>query len=240
MASDMTIESAMTAFLEYQMRNMYTSIPAQVIQVRSGEECRVDVKPLINMVFPNFEDMEWATIPNVPVMYPASRQSAFTFPIEAGDFVLLVFSQSCIDVFKAGDGTAQPPSDYRTFNMRDAVAIPGISPFGLSINKQSNRTLPHSTQDAVIVHNIGTATECEIRMKPTGEVKITSPIKIEAIAPIVNVTASTSAAVSAPISTVTSLVSAAITAPIVTINATTSVAVTTPSFTWAGNTVAVV
>jgi len=170
MASDMTLESAMKAFFEHQMRSVYTAIPAIVMQVRSGEECRIDVKPLINMVFPDYEEMEWVTIPNVPAIFPSSSTSAFTFPIKQGDTVLLVFNQSCIDVFKAGDGTPQPPSDYRAFNMRDAVAIPGLFPFGLSINKQTNRTLTHSTDDAVVSHNIGTPAECEIRMKPDGKI----------------------------------------------------------------------
>ncbi len=172
MASDLTIESAMTAFFEYQMRNMYTAIPAKIMQVRNAEQCKVDVKPLIDMVFSNLETLEWATIPNVPVMYPSSSASAITFPVKAGDIVLLVFSQSGLDVFKSGDGTPQPPSDYRTFNMRDAIAIPGLFPFGLAINQQSKRTLTHSTDDVVVAHNLGTGAECEIRLKPTGKVEI--------------------------------------------------------------------
>jgi len=172
MASDLTIESAMTAFFEYQMRNMYTAIPAKIMQVRNAEQCKVDVKPLIDMVFSNLETLEWATIPNVPVMYPSSSTSAITFPVKAGDVVLLVFSQSGLDVFKSGDGTPQPPSDYRTFNMRDAIAIPGLFPFGLAINQQSKRTLTHSTDDVVVAHNLGTPEECEIRLKPTGKVEI--------------------------------------------------------------------
>lgn len=172
MASDLTIESAMTAFFEYQMRNMYTAIPAKIMQVRNAEQCKVDVKPLVDMVFSNLETLEWATIPNVPVMYPSSSTSAITFPVKAGDIVLLVFSQSGLDVFKSGDGTPQPPSDYRTFNMRDAIAIPGLFPFGLAINQQSKRTLTHSTDDVVVAHNLGTDAECEIRLKPTGKVEI--------------------------------------------------------------------
>lgn len=172
MASDLTIESAMTAFFEYQMRNMYTAIPAKIMQVRNAEQCKVDVKPLIDMVFSNLETLEWATIPNVPVMYPSSSTSAITFPVKAGDVVLLVFSQSGLDVFKSGDGTPQPPSDYRTFNMRDAIAIPGLFPFGLAINQQSKRTLTHSTDDVVVAHNLGTEAECEIRLKPTGKIEI--------------------------------------------------------------------
>lgn len=173
MAGDMTFESAVKAFFEYQMRNVYTAIPAQVVQVRDAGQQKVDVKPLVNMVFPDWEDSEeWPTILSVPLMYPASSTSAFTFPVKAGDTVLLVFSQSCIDVFKAGDGTAAPPSDYRVFNMRDAVAIPGLFPFGTAVNQPSKHTLTHSTDDAVLVHNLGTSSECEVRLKSDGKVEI--------------------------------------------------------------------
>lgn len=173
MAGDMTFESAVKAFFEYQMRNVYTAIPAQVVQVRDAGQQKVDVKPLVNMVFPDWEDSEeWPTILSVPLMYPASSTSAFTFPVKAGDTVLLVFNQSCIDVFKSGDGTAAPPSDYRVFNMRDAVAIPGLFPFGTAINQPSKHTLTHSTDDAVLVHNLGTSSECEIRLKSDGKVEI--------------------------------------------------------------------
>jgi len=171
--TDMTFESAVKALFDYQMRNVFTAIPAKIMQVEDAEEQRVAVKPLINNVFPDWDDsVEFPTILSVQVMFPSSSTSAFTFPINAGDTVLLVFAQSCIDVFKSGDGTTQPPSDYRRFDKRDAIAIPGLFPFGMAINQQSKRTLTHSTDDVVVVHNLGTAEECEIRLKPTGKVEI--------------------------------------------------------------------
>lgn len=240
MAGDMTFESAVKAFFEYQMRNVYTAIPAQVVQVRDAGQQKVDVKPLVNMVFPDWEDSEeWPTILSVPLMYPASSTSAFTFPVKAGDTVLLVFNQSCIDVFKAGDGTAAPPSDYRVFNMRDAVAIPGLFPFGMAVNQPSKHTLTHSADDAVLVHNLGTSNECEIRLKATGKVEITSPLQVEVTAPSVYATATTLAAITAPIATVTAATSTTITSPLITLTGATSVVVTSPTFTWNGSMVAV-
>ena len=171
--TDMTFESAVKALFDYQMRNVFTAIPAKIMQVEDTEEQRVAVKPLINNVFPDWDDsVEFPTILSVQVMFPSSSTSAFTFPINAGDTVLLVFAQSCIDVFKSGDGTTQPPSDYRRFDKRDAIAIPGLFPFGMAINQQSKRTLTHSTDDVVVAHNLGTPEECEIRLKPTGKVEI--------------------------------------------------------------------
>lgn len=171
--TDMTFESAVKALFDYQMRNVFTAIPAKVMQVEDAGEQRVAVKPLINNVFPDWEDsIEFPTLLSVQLMFPSSSTSAITFPINAGDTVLLVFAQACIDVFKSGDGTTQPPSDYRRFDKRDAIAIPGLFPFGMAVNQQSKRTLAHSTDDVVVAHNLGTEAECEIRLKPTGKIEV--------------------------------------------------------------------
>ena len=256
MSGDMTMESAMIAFFEHQMRKVYTAIPAVIIAVRSDEKQSVDVKPLINQVFADLEDdTEHPVLLHVPLIYPSSSTSAVTFPVHPGDTVMLVFSQTGTDVFKSGDGTAQPPSDNRRFSIRDAVAIPGLFPFGSAINQVSKHTLPHSTDDLVVFHNLGTSAECELRMKQTGKVEITSPLQVEIVAPVVSVTATTSATISAPtiyatastlatitapIAAITAATSATVTSPIIALTGATSVAVVSPTFTWNGSTVAVV
>jgi len=171
--TDMTFESATKALFEYQMRNIFTAIPAKVMMVENAGEQRVSVKPLVNAVFPDWDDSEeFPTILSVPLMYPSSSSSAVVFPVHAGDTVLIVFAQSCMDVFKGGDGSAQPPSDYRRFDKRDAIAIPGLFPFGSAINQVSKHTLPHSTDDLVVFHNLGTSAECELRMKQSGKIEV--------------------------------------------------------------------
>ena len=256
MSGDMTMERAMIAFFEHQMRKVYTAIPAVIIAVRSDEKQSVDVKPLINQVFADLEDdTEHPVLLHVPLIYPSSSTSAVTFPVHPGDTVMLVFSQAGTDVFKSGDGTAQPPPDNRRFSLRDAVAIPGLFPFGSAINQASKHTLPHSTNDLVVFHNLGTSAECELRMKQTGKVEITSPLQVEIVAPVVSVTATTSATISAPavyatastlatitapIAAITAAISATVISPVIALTGATSVAVVSPTFTWNGSTVAVV
>ena len=110
---------------------------------------------------------------------PASSTSAFTFPINIGDSVLLIFSMSGIDTWKRGDGRATTPSDFRHHSVRDCVAITGVFPFSNSVNNPSKRSWPHSTQDTVMVHNIGTGTETEIRMKPSGNIIVNTKQNVE-------------------------------------------------------------
>ena len=68
--------------------------------------------------------------------------------------------------------TTHDTTDTRMFSRRDAIAIPCAFSFDKAINKQSNRTLPHSTTDVVIAHNIGKDNECEIRVKSSGKIEV--------------------------------------------------------------------
>lgn len=170
--TDITFESLLASWWEYQKLTIFTSIPAVVVGVSDIEQGRVHVKPLINEVGSDGVGTEWPTILSVPVIFPSSNTTAITFPIDKGDGVLLVFSQQGLDVFKSGDGSFASPSDLRMFDRRDAVAIPGLWPFSKSKNKKSSRTLPHSTDDCVIAHNIGTDSECEVRLTSGGGVII--------------------------------------------------------------------
>jgi hypothetical protein len=124
------------------------------------------------------DDQDFSQILGVPLIYPSSSTAAITFPVNVGDTVLLVFAQRSIDSFKAGDGNVSTPEDFRDFDIRDAIAIPGLFPFKNSINNPAKRNLAHNTTDVVVVNNIGTASEAEIRIKQSGEIKLTSGLKV--------------------------------------------------------------
>ena len=59
--------------------------------------------------------------------------------------------------------------------MKDAIAIPGLFPFGKALNNPSKRNLAHNTKDAVLTHNIGTSGECEVRLKENGDIQLNTP-----------------------------------------------------------------
>ena len=166
------LESIVTNFFDFKLSQINTATLAIVEQVRDLGEQRVDVKPIINKQYVDSDYQECPVILSVPLVFPSSSTSAVTFPVNKGDIVLLVFNQNNIDVFKAGSHTTHDPTDTRMFSRRDAIAIPCAFAFDKAINKQSNRTLPHSTTDVVIAHNIGKDNECEIRVKSSGKVEI--------------------------------------------------------------------
>ena len=167
-----TLESRLNSFIDFKFSALNTCMLCTVENVRDLGEQRIDVKPLVNKQFVDSDVLEYPAILSVPLVFPSSSTSAITFPVNKGDVVVVIFSQSSIDVFKSGSHTPHDPIDTRRFDRRDAIAIPCAFAFDKAINKQSNRTLPHSTTDVVIAHNIGKDNECEIRVKSSGKVEI--------------------------------------------------------------------
>ena len=168
-----TIESILVNFLESYMQDCMVCLPAVVLNVRDAGELRVDCQPISNREFKDGTVSEYPAILSIPVIQPSSGNSAVLMPIKQGDTVLLVFAQRNIDTFKAGSTLPYDPEDRRWMNLQDAVAIAGINPFNKSPNLPSRHKLPHSTEDMVVVHNLGTARECELRLKPNGDMEAT-------------------------------------------------------------------
>lgn len=158
--------SHLTDFFNSSMFPIYTSMPARVIRVDAVEQARVDVQPLLNMVFPDGEDFERPTILGVPLQMPGSSTSLVNIPVKQGDIVLCVFSMRGLDAFKAGDGTPAAPTDFRMFDKRDAIAIPGVFPFELHPNQR--RVLPFNPDALSLTSNIGTPLENTVELSETG------------------------------------------------------------------------
>ena len=171
---EVTLPTVLEDFFSYKTAEMYTSIPCRVVTVRSSlNDQRVDVQPLTNRVLPDGTSKEQPSILNVPVIFPASKKAAMTFPVDVGDTVLCVFSQRSTDGFKAGSGASTyTAQDKRRFSIRDAIAIPGLFPFEAAVNNPAKRKWTHSTRDMVLVNNIGKETECEFRLKENGDIEM--------------------------------------------------------------------
>lgn len=115
---------------------IHTALPGKVEKYDSAKQ-RVDVKPLLKKAVINIDGTESTValpvIPDVPVMFPRAGGFFLTFPIQKGDFVLLVFVERSTDLFLAGPGADTDPVDFRTHDLSDAVAFPCFYPFGKSI-----------------------------------------------------------------------------------------------------------
>jgi hypothetical protein len=175
-----SLEGLIAAHMKVNTHKQYTSGPAIVLRVYgAGEKQMVDIQPVVSRILSSGLPEDQPPISGVPVIFPGSLTSQFSFPINVGDTVLAVFCGSDIENFKIGDGRPLGAKTARKQSMMDAVAIPGLFPFSKARNNPALRNLPHNTMDAVIVHNIGTSGECEIRLKENGDVKVTTPALFE-------------------------------------------------------------
>lgn len=175
-----SLQELLNNSFNYNMNNVYTAIPAIVVTVRNNlEDMTLDVQPTLNIKNKDGSIEERPVILNVPFQFPSSSTAAFTFPINVGDSVLLIFSMRGLDTWKRGTGRQVTPTDFRKFDKKDCFAIPGIHTISNSINDPQKRFWPHSTSDAVLVNNIGTSQENEVRLKSTGDVIINTQQNVE-------------------------------------------------------------
>lgn len=171
-----SFEEALTAHFDYSTANLYTAIPGVVVSVVEMGNLLVNVQPTINV---RSEDglvvMSRPPILNVPVVMPLSKQGGLSFPLREGDLVYLVFSMRGLDAWKASNGYPSTPLDMRKFDVRDCVAMPCVYPSSESTNDPGKRALSHNPDDVVLVHNIGSGNEVEVRLKAGGGVEINAP-----------------------------------------------------------------
>lgn len=210
-----SLQELLNSAILYQTSKMFTALPCIVIRTYMDEQ-RVDVQPVVDQIDREGNYTHFPPILSVPLMFPSSSTSMFSFPVNTGDTVLCVFIQRSTDVFKSSDdGKPQPPNDLRKYDKRDAVAIPGLWPFKKAMNNPSKHNYSHSTEDTVVVHNLGSSSEVEIRLKPSGDLIINSPTKVEVNCVDAEINCDTSAVVNCTTSEVNASTMADITAPVI-------------------------
>lgn len=172
-----SLEEFISSGFSYLMADVYTSMPAVIVAVRNNlQDLRVDVQPAINIKSREDDSTyERPTIANVPLQMPIGLEGGLTFPVSKGTPVMLSFSMRGLEVWKRGNGKPDAPVDFSRFSAKDAIAVPSIFPNGMSPNRQENRSLPHSTEDVVLTHNMGSGNEVEIRLTKSGNVVINAP-----------------------------------------------------------------
>lgn len=186
------IQETLNAALAAQSNQMHTAIPCIVVAIRESlTGAMVDIQPTINQRFKDNTTKERPVILGVPVSFPVSTTAGFTFPIEVGSTGIAIFSMRNLDAWKnSTTGRPTTPLNFAKFDKGDAMFIPGIQPPGMSVNNPEKRKWQHSTKDAVLVNNIGTGSECEVRLKPSGDVVINTDFNVEVNCKNATVTAS--------------------------------------------------
>lgn len=173
MSRESSLQELLTSSFESQMNNVYTTLPCIVVGVRDSLNGQmVDIQPTINQKLVSGVTKERPPILGVPVQFQVSKLSGMTFPIKVGDTGLAVFSMRNLDVWKGGNGRPATPANSAKMDKGDAIFIPGIQPPSVAVNDPSKHVFPHSTEDVVVFHNLGTAQETEIRILESGGIVI--------------------------------------------------------------------
>lgn len=126
-----TLAQVVNRATERALCNARTALPGRVERYDAAAGV-VDVKPLLFDTIEADDGTETPTplqvIANVPIVFPGAGSFVLTFPVQRGDFVLLVFADRSLDRWTGTSGADVDPVDPRRHNLSDAIAIPGLRP----------------------------------------------------------------------------------------------------------------
>ena len=130
MALDMTqtsneVKTIIKGWMDSRVSNIHTAMPGQVVSYNPSTN-RASVQPNGNYKAEDGRNIRYPIIHNVPIQFPMGQDgtAGITFPINAGDGCLLVFSETQNDDFLSGNKGDSP--DVRRHSLNDAIAIPGV------------------------------------------------------------------------------------------------------------------
>lgn len=181
--TDYSLSGLAQGVVERFAGDLHTCLPARIVSLDYKTQ-KATVQPTIKMRYTDADGnpdglVDMSSIPSVPLIFPSSKFATITFPVKAGDLVLLVFSQRSIDNFKYSDGSSTvDPNDLRMHDYSDAFAICGVGTFTTALGIHE--------EDTVIRMNAGQDNETKISLKPNGDIVADSSAKF-----IVNSTAET-------------------------------------------------
>lgn len=133
MLDDSTDADLLLAAIQSEVAKIRTALPGRVVsydhatqRATIGLAVRSKVRDPLTGAITNADT---PLIPNVPILFPGGTGYAVTFPLTAGDPVLVLVCERSLDEWKATGNASNDAQDVRRFNLSDAVAIPGsISP----------------------------------------------------------------------------------------------------------------
>lgn len=126
------LDELLTLVLDRRLEEVHTAMPG-VVTAYDATTQQCSVQPSISLAYEDEVGKRVVETPpvitNVPVAFPRGGGFRLTFPLAAGDEVLLVFSMRSIDRYQTKGGVVDPGDDRR-FHLADAMAIPGIGKAG--------------------------------------------------------------------------------------------------------------
>jgi hypothetical protein len=173
-------EESLRMALESYASQLWTALPASVVSANLTAQT-VSVQPTIqgSVADPsgNVRLVNLPVLVDVPLVWPKAGGFALTFPVAAGDEVLVVFSCRCIDSWWQSGGIGAP-AEARMHDLSDGFAIlaPTSQPKKLSNVSSANVQLRNYAGDTLV------------EITPDGKANITGASEINLTAPVINLT----------------------------------------------------
>ena len=122
------LPQAFRFFAEQLCKTIHTAIPGIVVNYDRATN-RATVHAAVDLLLTDGTTRPRPLLTDVPVLWPSGGGFTFTWPLTAGDGVLLVFCERDISAFKQ-DRTARRLPSNRVLAEADAVAVAGFGAAG--------------------------------------------------------------------------------------------------------------
>lgn len=171
-------QEALRLAMDGRQSSIWTAIPG-IIETVNLAENTCTVQPVIQGLIEHDDNtQQWVNLPqliHVPIVFPRAGGFAMTFPIMAGDEVLVVFASRCIDAWWQSGGI-QKPIEFRMHDLSDGFAIPGAysQPNKLANISASEAQLRNVEGDAYI----GLTADKKIKLVAPGGIEVTGDIVV--------------------------------------------------------------
>ena len=117
---------------------------------------RASITPVGTMTCPDWQEIPYPTIHNVPIQYPCGNggKSGCTFPVKPGDTCIIIFADHQIENFLSGEKS----DDMRNHSMNDAYAIPTLFSASVPTLKSNPNDVCMFNEGALVVLNSSSMT----------------------------------------------------------------------------------
>lgn len=173
-------EESLRLALESQQAQIWTALPGIVSGVDLSKQT-VSVQPSVQGSVSdssgNITNVNLPVLVDVPIVWPRAGGFALTFPIKAGDEVLVVFSSRCIDAWWQSGGVGVA-AEARMHDLSDGFAV-------LAPTSQSKKLNNVSSSNVQLRDEAGTT---YVEITPDGKARVVAASQIDISAPTLNIT----------------------------------------------------
>ena len=173
-------EESLRLAMESQQAQIWTALPGVVAAVNLAAQT-LSVQPTVqgSVASPDGAKqlVNLPLLVDVPIVWPRAGGFALTFPIAAGDEVLVVFASRCIDSWWQSGGIGAP-AEARMHDLSDGFAI-------LAPTSQPKKLSGVSSTNVQLRDETGTT---YVEITPDGKARVVAATQIDVEAPTVNIT----------------------------------------------------